>query len=165
MPYAAVAEFLEKYTPEIVGQLQAARGHLSKHFPRGFELVYDNYNALVFGIASSERATDAIVSVAGYPKWVTLFFLRGVDLLDPTRVLEGNGVQVRSVRLHPPGKLHEPPVQALIAAAKAAASSALAAAPPLKTVIKSVSAKQRERKPAAAKAASPKARRAGLSGA
>ena len=163
---AQIKGFLAKYTPEIASQLQAAREHLASHFPQGFELVYDNYNALVFGIASSMRASDVIVSVAGYPKWVTLFFFRGVDLPDPTRILEGSGAQIRSVRLHPPSKLHEPSVQALIAAARASASSALAAAPPLTTVIKSVSAKQRERKPATgAKAASPKARRAGRSGA
>ena len=162
---AQISGFLAKYTPEIAAQLQAAREHLASHFPQGFELVYDNYNALVFGIACSERASDAIVSVAGYPKWVTLFFFRGVDLPDPTRILEGSGAQVRSVRLHPPSKLHEPSVQALIAAAKAAASSALATAPPLATVIKSVSAKQRERRPAAGPKAAPSKRHAGRSGA
>lgn len=152
-----ISEFLAKYTPEIAAQLQAARKHLAGHFPRGFELVYDNYNALVFGIASSERASDAILSVAGYPKWVTLFFFHGVDLPDPARILEGDGAQVRSVRLDPPARLHEPPVQALIAAAKAAAGSALASAPALRTVIKSVSAKQRARKPPlSAKAPRPK---------
>ena len=142
-----VSEFLAKYTPEIAAQLLSARQQLAAHFPRGFELVYDNYNALVFGFASSERASDAVVSVAGYPKWVTLFFLQGKKLNDPTHVLEGSGAQVRSVRLQPLARLQEPAVQALIMAAKAAASSALDAAPPLSTVVKSVSAKQRERRP------------------
>jgi hypothetical protein len=88
---AQISRFLARYTPEIAAQLQAAREHLASHFPHGVELVYDNYNALVFGIASSERASDVIVSVAGYPKWVTLFFFHGVDLPDPTRILEGSG--------------------------------------------------------------------------
>ena len=61
--------------------------------------------------------------------------------------LEGCGSQVRSVRLQPLAKLQEPAVQTLIFAAKAAASSALDASPPRSTIIKSVSAKQRERRP------------------
>ena len=148
MPQSAqISEFLAKYTPETAAQLQSARKQLTEYFPRGFELVYDNYNALVFGISSSERASDAIVSLAGYPKWVTLFFLQGKTLNDPTHILEGSGSQVRSVRLQPLAKLQEPAVRALIIAAKAAASSALDTSPPFSTIIKSVSAKQRERRP------------------
>lgn len=142
-----ISGFLAKYTPEIAAQLQSARQQLAAHFPRGFDLVYDNYNALVFGFASSERASDVVVSVAGYPKWATLFFLHGAKLNDPMQVLEGSGTRVRSVRLQPFVMLQEPAVQALILAAKLAASSALDAAPPLSTVIKSVSPKQRERRP------------------
>ena len=146
-----ISEFLAKYTPEVAAQLLSARQQLAAHFPRGFELVYDNYNALLFGFASSERASDVVVSVAGYPKWVTLFFLHGAKLNDPMQVLEGRGTQVRSVRLQPFAKLQEPAVQALIMAAKLAASSALDAAPPFSTVIKSVSPRQRERRPPDAK--------------
>ena len=144
---AAIHEFLAKYTPGIAAQVQAARKHLAGHFPRGFELVYDNYNALVFAIASSERASTAILSLAAYPRWVTLFFAQGTSLDDPTHLLEGTGAQFRSIRLQPLSRLHEPAVQALILAAKAAVRAELAAAPPLATVIKSVSAKQRSRTP------------------
>ena len=167
MPHnAAIAEFLAKYTPEIAAQLQAAREHLYEHFPRGFELVYDNYNALVFAFASSERASDAILSVAGYPSWVTLFFAKGTSLPDPTKILEGAGTRIRSVRLNPPSRLHEPTVQALIHAAKDAARTQLHSAPRLVTLVKSVSAKQRAREPAAKKQVSTtKASGSGASGA
>ena len=152
MPQAsAISEFLAKYTPEIAAQLCAARTHLTEHFPNGFELVYDNYNALVFAFAATERATDAIVSVAGYPKWVTLFFAKATSLEDPHHILEGGGTQFRGVRLQPISKLYEPDVQALLLGAKAAAASSLAVAPRLTTIIKSVSAKQRPRKPAVVK--------------
>lgn len=142
----AVAQFLARYTPDIAAQLQSARVHLASHFPRGFELVYDNYNALVFGFGPSERASDAIISVAGYPKWVTLFFLKGATLPDPESLLQGTGSQVRSMRLQPPSVLHAPDVQRLIHAAIHQVTGALAAAPPLTTVVKSVSAKQRPRR-------------------
>lgn len=147
-----IEAFLAKYSPEVAAQLCDARAHLARHFPRGFELVYDNYNALVFAYAASDRASDAVVSVAGYPKWVTLFFLHGASLPDPSGLLEGKGAQVRSVRLAPPSRLLEPAVQALIKAAKAG-HTGFGAAPKLSTLVKSVSAKQRERKPAPAKPA------------
>jgi hypothetical protein len=146
-----IAGLLAKYTPEISRQLREARKHLAKHFPRGFELVYDNYNALVFAYAPTERASDAILSIAGYPRWVTLFFANGATLDDPSHVLEGSGSKFRGVRLQPSARLHEAAVQKLICDAKVAAARQLEAAPPLTTIIKSTSAKQRARRPAGAK--------------
>src|ERR1700750_124309 len=65
-----VAAFLAKYAPSIVDEMQAARQHLALLFPRGFELVYDNYNTLAFGYSPTDRASGAVVSVAAYPRWV-----------------------------------------------------------------------------------------------
>ena len=142
-----VRTFLAKYEPVIVAQVQAARKHLATLFPRGYELVYDNYNALVFGISTTERASDAIVSVAAYPRWVTLFFLKGAALSDPAGLLEGEGSTVRSIRLSPPEVLESKAVTALITQARCPYDAAFAQAPRLSTVIKSVSSKQRPRRP------------------
>src|SRR5215471_9200210 len=95
---AQISAFLAKYSPEVGAELRAARTHLRALFPRGHELVYDNYNALVFAFSPTERTSQAFLSVAGYPRWVNLFFLRGVDLKDPKRLLQGSGSQVRSIR-------------------------------------------------------------------
>ncbi len=143
-----VARFLAKYTPAIEAQLREARARLRAMFPRGFELVYDNYNALVFGISPTERTSDAFLSVAGYPKWVTLFFLHGATLHDPNGLLEGEGKQVRGIRLKDPSNMNTPEVEALIAQAVLRYEAALIAAPALTTVVKLVSAKQRPRHPA-----------------
>ena len=67
--------FLVKYSPEIESLLRESKKNLRALFPGGYELVYDNYNALVFGISATGKTSDAFVSVAGYPRWVTLFFL------------------------------------------------------------------------------------------
>ena len=85
-----ISIFLRKYTPAVEAQLREARTRLRAMFPRGFELVYDNYNALVFGISPTERTSDAFISVAGYTKWITLFFLHGTDLRDTHGLLEGS---------------------------------------------------------------------------
>jgi len=146
--------FLAKYSPAIETHLREARSRLRALFPRGFELVYDNYNALVFAISPTERTPDAFISVAGYPKWVTLFFLRGIDLQDPNGLLEGQGKQVRSIRLESPAQINRPEVQALIAQAVLPHTPAFLAAPALTTVIKSVVAKQRPRRPTSVVSAS-----------
>ena len=82
--------------------------------------------------------------MAGYPKWVTLFFLHGADLRDTHGLLEGK--QVRSVRLTEPKDINTPEVEALIAQAVLPYESAFLAAPSLSTIVKSVSAKQRPRR-------------------
>lgn len=143
-----IDSFLARYSPEVGAEFKAARVHLRRLFPRGHELVYDNYNALVFAFSPTGRSSDAFVSVAGYPRWVTLFFLHGVDLTDPQGLLEGTGSQVRSVRLKTAGQLSERAVRALIAQAIEPHRKTLLAAPPLITTIKSVVTKQRPRRPA-----------------
>lgn len=139
--------FLSKYNPPIEAQLRDARARLRAYFPRGFELVFDNYNALVFGISPSERTNEAFISVAGYPKWVTLFFLHGASLPDPHGMLEGEGKQVRSIRLKQSEQMNLPQVEELILHAALPHQQELHAAPALTTVIKTVVAKQRPRRP------------------
>src|SRR4051794_13574891 len=106
-----VAEFIARYSPPIAAQVRAARAHLRKQFPRGYELVFDNYNALVLGISPTEKTRDAFVSIAAYPRWVTLFFLRGVDLPDPAKLLTGSGKQVRGIRLATAQQIDTPAVR------------------------------------------------------
>lgn len=143
-----IAGFLGKYGPDIEAQLREARTRLRAMFPRGFELVFDNYNALVFAISPTERRSDTFLSVAGYPKWVTLFFLYGTDLHDPNKLLQGQGKQVRSIRLSAPADINTPEVESLIAQATGPHKAMFLVAPTLTTLIKSALARQRPRRPA-----------------
>ena len=156
MPDAAterrIESFVAKFTPAIAAQLRDARQRLRAHFPRGVEMVFDNYNALVFGIGPTDRTRESFISIVGYPKWVTLFFLDGADLDDPQGLLEGDGKQVRGIRLKTPADMDAPAVAALIAQAIAPHREALAAAASLSTVIKMEVEKQQPRRPASAKA-------------
>jgi hypothetical protein len=144
---AKIAGFLGEYVPEIEAQLRQARQALRACFAHGFELVFNTYNALVFGISPTERASDAFISVAGYPRWVTLFFLDGAGLQDPAGLLEGDGKRVRGIRLTSAADLGTPQVQALIAEAARPHASRLLGAPPLSTIVKQVAAKRRPRRP------------------
>ena len=144
---ARLAEFIGRYAPEIARSIKGCRAKLHGLFPRGYELVYDNYNALVFGFGPTERASAAVLSLAAYPRWVTLFFLKGTTLKDPESLLRGGGNQVRGITLESPEDIDKPAVRALIAQALDPLEAALAHAPPLVTIVKSESAKQRPRRP------------------
>lgn len=144
---AQLGGFLDKYSPEIVADARHALAFLTKRLPTANRLVYDNYNALVVGFGTSEKVGDIILSVALYPRYVTLFFLKGADLPDSHGLLEGGGVTVRSVRLQPIERLESAEVGALVDAAVANA----APLPPDgkgRLIIKSISPKQRPRRPA-----------------
>ena len=139
-------EFIDRYTPEVAADAREALSFMRARLPTAFRLVYDNYNALVIGFGATEKVGDVILSIALYPRWVTLFFLRGVDLPDPHGLLAGSGARVRSVRLDPISRLEEPEVGALIDTALAYGRPLPASgAGPL--IIKSISAKQRPRRP------------------
>jgi hypothetical protein len=139
--------FLAKYTQEIRDELVAARTRMRSFFPRGFELVYENYNALVLGYGPTARASDAVLSLAAYPRWVTLFFLHGTSLADPSCLLQGTGRQVRSIRLRSAEDLDSPAIAALVEQAAAPKRMVFEQAPGLTTVVKSVSKTQRPRRP------------------
>jgi hypothetical protein len=143
-----IEAFIAKFTPAIAAQLRDARRRLRAHFPRGVEMVFDNYNALVLGIGPTDQSRESFISIAGYPKWVTLFFLDGASLDDPQGLLMGDGKQVRGIRLKTPADMDSPAVRVLIAQAVAPHAHALASAPPLATVIKAEVGKQRPRRPA-----------------
>lgn len=148
-PAAQLAAFLARFTPDVAAVAKAALARMRRRLPGAIELVYDNYNALAIGFAPTERASDAIFSIAVFPRWVSLFFLQsGTKLPDPQRLLRGTGKKVRHIVLLSAADLDKPAIRALMAQALARATRPLEAGAKGRIVIKSVSAKQRPRRPA-----------------
>jgi hypothetical protein len=148
---AELAGFIAKYAPEIGSLAKAIRAEMRKRYPMANELVYDNYNALAIGFGPSEKASDAIFSIALYPRWVSLFFLQARGLPDPHRVLKGAGNVVRHVVLPSPDTLHQPEIQVLMREAVARGKVPFDPENPHRLIIKSISPKQRPRGPATEK--------------
>lgn len=146
-PTQELAGFLAKYDPAVAAIARSALGHLRKRLTGATEMVYDNYNALAVGFGPSDRASEAILSIAVYPRWVSLFFLHGVRLKDPAKLLKGSGTRVRHIVLVKGGDVDSAPVKALIAAALAAATTPIDSKAKRRLIIKSISAKQRSRRP------------------
>lgn len=138
--------FIARYSPDVASVARTAFRWMRERFPRPTVLVYDNYNALAIGFGPTERASDAVFSIALFPRWVNLFSLQAVGLPDPNKLLKGRGKRVRSVRLD--GAVLDQPAVLLLIEAEAMRSGLGPEVGGGDIVIKSISAKQRPRRPA-----------------
>ena len=143
--------FLDAFTPEIAAFARVALAKMRKRLPHAIEIVYDNYNALACGFGPTERASDAIFSIAVFPRNVSLFFLQGAVLPDLEGLLQGEGKVAKHIRLEDEKTLDRADVKAMMATALEMAKVPIDKKTEYKLVIKSVSAKQRPRRPAEAK--------------
>ncbi|MFI5236292.1 MAG: hypothetical protein ACHQXA_11320 [Gemmatimonadales bacterium] len=143
-----VKGFIAKFERQHQTLIRAVRRALRKRLPGAFELVYDTYNCLVIGYGATARPSEGILSLAADANGVTLFFLYGVGLPDPKKILLGDGKQVRSIRLPAAATLKRPEVEAILAAAVARSRHPLRGGK-TEVSIRLISKKQRpRRKPA-----------------
>jgi len=145
-PQEQLDTFIDKFTPDIAATIRRAVAIVSARLPGATILVYDNYNALAIAFGASEKRQSIVCSVAGYPRWVSLFLSNGPTLPDPEGLLEGAGNTVRHVKLIG-DRMDSPAVAALIDAAAASVATPIDPAGDGRLVIKSISARQRARRP------------------
>ena len=146
-PEKQISTFIAKFDPKIAKLIRTCRAALRKRFPTAIELVYDNYNFLVIGFATTERTSDALFSIAANAKGLGLHFYWGAKLPDPHKLLQGGGSQNRFLRVPTPTTLSEPAVVALLNDAVAQARTPLPTTTTKgHTIVKSISAKQRPRR-------------------
>jgi hypothetical protein len=141
--------FINKFTPEIASLTREVRAIMRKRYPTALELVYDNYNALAIGFSPTERPSDGIFSIAVYPRWVSLFFLQGARLPDPKKILTGSGTKVKHIVLSSAAKLNQKDLVALMKQAGLSARVPFIRNGEHRLIIKSVSSRQRPRRPPA----------------
>ncbi len=146
-PARQLNTFIDRFDPAIRKLVREARATLRRRLPTAIELVYDNYNALAIAFASSERQSDAFVSLAVYARGVNLYFLYGATLPDPHHLLIGSGNRGRFVRLESAAMLDRREIDDLLTAAIKDGETPLPRSGRGRIVIKSVSPKQRLRRP------------------
>jgi hypothetical protein len=144
-------EFLRKYEPDIAAKAKKSLAKLRTLIPNAIEMVYDNYNALVVGFCPGLRPSEAILSIAVMPQWVSLCFLQGAKLPDPDKRLQGSGNVARHIKMKAGAiVLDEPPVRTLIQQALVHAKVPIPADQKRQFIIRSISSKQRPRRPGVA---------------
>jgi hypothetical protein len=147
-PEKQLAGFLAKFTPEVAALAEAVLAKMRARFPNAIQMVYDNYNFLVIGFGPTERASECIFSIALSARGAALCFLQGgPQLPDPDHLLRGSGNRVRNIRLESAAVLDRPAVKALMSHALKRAAVPFDPAASGRLIIKSVSAKQRPRRP------------------
>jgi hypothetical protein len=146
-PKVQLDAFIDRFTPEVAKVARRALVKMRKLTPGSLELVYDNYNALAVGFSPTEKAGDGIFSIALFPPHVSLFFLQGAKLPDPTKRLRGSGSTVRHIVLEDMAIFDEGDVRTLILLALARSKVPLDPKQKRRLIIKGISAKQRPRRP------------------
>jgi hypothetical protein len=146
-PEKQLDSFLAKYTPKIASLARSALTKVRERLPGSLEMVYDNYYALVIGFVPNERPSEAIFSIAVYPDHVSLCFLQGAGIPDPHHRLLGSGNVARHVKLETAATLDDPGIVSLMNTALHRAKVPLDPKLPRRLIIKSISAKQRPRRP------------------
>lgn len=125
-PAKQLVGFIAKFEPNAGKLIRACRAEMRKRLPTAIELVYDNYNFFVIGYSPTERASDAIFSIAAASNGVGLAFLQGASLPDPKKLLQGSGKKNRFIRLPSVALLKTRDVRVLMTAALAQAKTPLA---------------------------------------
>lgn len=143
--------FMDRYAPEIASLAKESFERLRRLVPGAHILIYDNYNALVVGFGPGDKASEAILSIALYPRWISLFFLQGSGLPDPEGLLKGTGSQVRHLILRNSQTLEEPAVIALIDEALKRAKKPINPSSDGIVEVRSISENQRPRRPVSGK--------------
>ena len=139
--------FIARFSDKVAGETRAAVARMRQLLPGATVLVYDNYNALAIAFGASEKLADIVSSVAVYPRWCSLFFARGSTLDDPNGLLKGEGSRVRHIVIDDLALFDDPRVQDLMDRAMVDVPFLKEATPPGRVIIKSISAKQRPRRP------------------
>ena len=146
-PEEQLETFISRFTPEIAAKASEALEWMRRRLPGAVELVYDNYAALAIAFGPNARSSDAVFSIAVFPRWVSLFFLEGASLPDPDGVLKGRGNVVRYIVLDGVETLESAPVKKLMRVALQNSALKIDRKQTRRLVIKSISAKQRPRRP------------------
>jgi len=141
-----LAGFIDKFEAANANLIRQCRVELRELMPTAIELVYDNYNFFVIGYCTTPRASDCIVSIAAAANGVGISFYHGASLADPHKLLQGSGKQNRFIRVSTIKILRSAETLALINAAIAQAKVPLPVKVAGRTIIQSVSGKQRPRR-------------------
>ncbi len=139
--------FIARFSDEVAAATRAVIARLRALLPAAQVLVYDNYGYLAVGFGPTEKASEIVFSIAAYPRWINLFFQHGYRLDDPHGLLKGEGSRVRHIQTLGPEVFDDPRVKALMDQALVDTSWLTVASTPGRVVIKSISAKQRPRRP------------------
>src|SRR5207302_8208129 len=143
---AELRTLIAKFAPAHLRLIGAMRRSLRKRVPTAHEVVYEYRDWFVISYSPSERGYEGVLAIRADADGVKLYFNRGKELADPEKLLQGSGGQVRSIEVEGASTLAHPAVASLIDEAIARNRVPFADAGRGSVVIRSASAKKRQRR-------------------
>jgi len=137
---------IAKFAPAHLRLVGAMRRSLRKRLPTAHEVVYEYRDCFVVSYSPSEHGYEGVLAIRADTDGVKLYFNGGKELPDPEKLLHGSGNQTRSVNVEGASTLARPAVARLIDEAIARNRVPFALAGRGSVVIRSSSAKQRQRR-------------------
>jgi hypothetical protein len=114
-----LTEALRRVEPDIQALAAAARAVVLDVIGPCYEQIVSMSRVVsVLYSTTEKRMKDNICAIVVYRHYVNLMFTRGVDLKDPSGLLEGSGKAIRHVKLRTPADVDAPAVRRLIAQAR-----------------------------------------------
>ena len=143
---AELRSLIAKFAPAHQRLIGAIRRWLRKRLPTAHELVYEYRDAFVISHSPNERGYEGVLAIRASANGVRLYFNRGKELPDPAKLLQGAGNQTRWIHLEGASTLARPAVARLIDDAIARNRVPFARTGRGPVVIRSVSARKRQRR-------------------
>jgi hypothetical protein len=145
---AELRTLIAKFAPAHERLIGAMRRSLRKRLPTAHEVVYEyrNQGAVVISFSPNEHGYAGVLSIRADADGVKLYFTRGKEMPDPAKLLQGSS-QTRWIHVEGASTLTRPEVARLIDEAIARIPVPFARAGRGSVVIRSTSAKRRQRRP------------------
>jgi hypothetical protein len=105
-------KLISKYNPSVRALTKKTRALVLDIFPEANEKTYFSWSNTWYG--SSAKTSDAVFSVSPMKTYVQLYFLRGTELSDPAKLLEGTGKKLRHVNINDAADLKRPALRQLM---------------------------------------------------
>lgn len=142
---AHVRGLVAKFAPAHQRLVGAARRWLRARLPTAHEVVYEYRDWFVISCSPSEHGYEGVLALRGSADGVKLYFNRGKGLADPAKLLRGSA-QARWILLESASTLARPEVARLVDEAIASNRVPFARTGRGPVVIRSESAKPRQRR-------------------
>jgi hypothetical protein len=107
-------EALERYDPAATALGRRVVEELTSLVPGAQPIVFVASYAVTVSFSFTDRWKDGFCFVAFYRNHANLSFHHGAELPDPAGILNGEGKQIRHIRIDAPGILDRPEVRALV---------------------------------------------------
>lgn len=111
---AQLRALVEKVVPSKSKLIADLRRALRKAMPTAHELVYEYRDSLVMSFSPSDAGYEGVVAIRAGADGARLYFGRGKELKDPTKLLQGSGNATRWMSIESAATLRHADVAHLI---------------------------------------------------